>query len=100
MPVAEHRTQTTTRSERLEARVTRETKALCEKAAQIQGSSLTDFVVNSSLEAAKRTVREHEYAELTQRDRIAFVEALLSTPPAPNARLQRAVARHAQLFGE
>jgi uncharacterized protein (DUF1778 family) len=85
------------RSERLEARVTRETKALCQKAADLQGSSLTDFVVNSAIEAAKRTVRENEFAELTQRDRIAFVEALLNAPE-PNARLQKAAARHAQMF--
>ena len=100
MPVAEHKTHTRTRSERLEARVTRETKALCERAAQIEGSTLTEFVVSSSLEAAKRTLRAYEHAELTQRDRMAFVEALLTAAPAPNARLQRAAARHAQLFGE
>jgi uncharacterized protein (DUF1778 family) len=85
------------RNERLEARVTPETKSLCQQAAAIQGSTLTEFVVNSAVEAAKRTVRENEFAELTQRDRIAFVEALLN-PPAPNDRLQAAAARHAQMF--
>jgi uncharacterized protein (DUF1778 family) len=100
MPAAEPGTRTTTRSERLEARVSRETKALCQRAARIQGSTLTEFIVNCAVEAAKRTVRENEFAELTQRDRIAFVEALLSAPPAPNARLRRAAAHHAQLFGE
>jgi|SRR5580658_1764728 uncharacterized protein (DUF1778 family) len=88
-----------TRSERLEARVSPETKALCQKAAEIQGTTLTDFLVNSALEAAKQTLRENEFVELTRRDRIAFVEALL-TAAAPNARLQRAAARHAQMFQE
>jgi len=82
--------------ERLEARVTPEAKALCQRAANIQGRSLTDFVVHSAVEEAMRTVRESEFVELSRRDRIAFVEALLS-PPAPNARLQKAMQRHDQL---
>jgi len=98
MPTASHsRRHGTTRSERLEARVSPETKALCQRAAEIQGSTLTEFLVNTVVEAAKATVRENEFVELTQRDRIAFVEALLNAP-APNARLQRAAARHARIF--
>ncbi|MDQ2841751.1 MAG: DUF1778 domain-containing protein [Acidobacteriota bacterium] len=95
MPAA-NRTQTA-RIERLEARVSRETKALCQKAAAIQGSTLTDFVVNSAVEVAKRTVRENEFVVLTQRDRVAFVEALLNAP-APNARLRKAAERHERIF--
>jgi uncharacterized protein (DUF1778 family) len=80
-----------------EARVPRATKALCETAAALQGRKLTDFVVNSVVEAAQPVVRASELSELAQRDKIAFVEALLN-PPAPNARLCNAAARHAQLF--
>jgi uncharacterized protein (DUF1778 family) len=99
MPAARQKTtrRTAIRSARLEARVSQETKALCERAARIQGSTLTEFVVNSAVEAAKRTVRENEFAELTRRDRMVFVEALLNAP-APNAKLIRAAARHAQMF--
>jgi uncharacterized protein (DUF1778 family) len=95
--VARPRKPTTIRSERLEARVSPETKALCQKAADIQGSTLTEFVVNSAIQAARHAVREHKIAELTRRDRIAFIEALLNAP-VPNARLQKAAARHAQIF--
>ncbi len=83
--------------ERLEARVSREAKALCQKAAAIQGRSLTDFIVNSAVEAATRTVQENEFIVLTQRDRVAFVKALLNAP-APNTRLQKAAEHHAQIF--
>jgi uncharacterized protein (DUF1778 family) len=93
MPLAEPK-----RDARLEARIPRATKALCETAAAIQGRTLTDFVVNSVVEAAQRVVRASELSELTERDRIAFVEALLN-PPTPNARLRKAAARHAQVFG-
>ena len=85
--------------ERLETRVTSETKALCQEAARIQGRSLTDFVVNSALEAARRELRETELLELSRSDRIAFVEALLN-PPAPNSRLKRAMLRHEHLVGQ
>jgi uncharacterized protein (DUF1778 family) len=82
---------------RLEARVSRETKALCQKAANLQGRSLTDFVVQSAVEAAMRVVRDHEVIELSQRDRAAFVEALLNSPE-PNTRMLKAAKRHAQIF--
>jgi uncharacterized protein (DUF1778 family) len=98
MPGAGRGSRTTARNERLEARVSRETKELCQRAAQIQGSTLTEFVVNCAVEAAKRTVRENEFVELTRRDRVAFVEALLNPAPAPNAKLQKAVQRHARTF--
>ena len=98
MPVAARKKRRAARSERLEARVSRETKALCQKAAQIKGSTLTEFVVNCAVEAANRTIREQEFAELTKRDRRAFVEALLTPAPAPNVKLQKAARRHAQTF--
>lgn len=93
MPVVERK-----RDARLEVRMPRASKALCETAAAIQGRKLTDFVVDSVVEAAQRVVRASELSELTQRDRMAFVEGLLN-PPAPNARLRKAAARHAQVFG-
>lgn len=86
------------RDVRLEARVSRETRALWERAAAIQGKKMTEFVVNSAVEAARRVLRESELADLTRRDKIAFVEALLN-PQAPNTRLRNAAARYAQVFG-
>ena len=82
---------------RLEARLPVEVHALLKRAAQIQGRSLTDFVVSSAVVAATRTVQENEFMHLTQRDKVAFVEALLNAP-SPNARLQKAAQRHAQAF--
>jgi uncharacterized protein (DUF1778 family) len=97
MPAVATKTQSI-RDARLEARVSRETKALWERAAAVQGRKVTEFVVNSAVEAAHRVLRESELADLTRRDKIAFVEALLN-PPSPNARLRNAAARHAQVFG-
>jgi uncharacterized protein (DUF1778 family) len=98
MPASARKTSAVPRDARLEARVPRETKALCARAAAIEGRSLTDFVVNCAVAAARRIVRESELADLTRRDRMAFVEALLH-PPAPNAKLQDAAIRHARTLG-
>jgi uncharacterized protein (DUF1778 family) len=86
------------KGERLETRVSPEAKALCQRAADLQGRTLTDFVIQSAVEAAIRTIRETELLELTRRDRLAFVEAVLNAP-APNARLQQAMRRHNELVG-
>ena len=91
--------RTARKGERLEARVSPEAKELCKRAANMQGRTLTDFVVNSVVEAATRTVREGEFVALTLRDRKAFVEALLN-PAAPNTQLQNAMRRHDQLVSD
>jgi uncharacterized protein (DUF1778 family) len=67
------------------------------ESATIQGTTLTEFVVKSAVEAAKRIVRESEFLELTRRDRLVFVEALLNASK-PNARLRKAAERHARMF--
>ncbi len=89
-------TQDAKRAGRLEVRVSHEVKSLCQKAAKLQGRTLTDFVVHTVVEAAKRTVQESEFVELSRRDRVAFVETLLN-PPAPNVDLRAAMKRHAQV---
>ena len=88
-------TENTKREDRLEARVSRDVKALCQKAAKLQGRTLADFVVHTVVEAAKRTIHENEFVELNLCDRTAFAEALLN-PPAPNAKLRKAMAERAQ----
>ena len=65
------------RSERLEARISKEQKQLFTKAAMLEGRSLSDFVVSSAQKAATKTVREHEMLVLSARDREVFIAALL-----------------------
>ncbi|GAB4195687.1 MAG: DUF1778 domain-containing protein [Coleofasciculaceae cyanobacterium] len=84
--------------ERLEARISKEQKELFQRAADIQGRSLTDFVIASVLDAAKRTIQEHEMMTLSVRDREVFVEALLN-PPEPSDELRAAAQRYKQNMG-
>lgn len=88
----------TTRGERLETRISKEHKELLQRAAEIQGRSLTDFVNSSVLDAAKKAVQEHEMMTLSTRDREVFVEALLN-PPAPSDKLRAAAQRYKHKMG-
>jgi uncharacterized protein (DUF1778 family) len=86
------------RRERLEARISSEQKRLLQRAAEIRGLTLTDFVISSAQEAASVAVREEEVLTLRARDREAFVRALMH-PPVPNQRLRSAVRRYRENRG-
>lgn len=81
------------RSQRLEIRATPEQKRLIERAAQIRGTSVTDFVVNKLQEAAQEIVQESESLRLREEDRKVFFNALMH-PPAPKEYAKAAVARY------
>ena len=74
---------------RIEARVSPEQKELFERAAAIEGVTLTDFAISSMQRAAARVVQEHTVMELSLRNQRAFVEAL-QNPPEPNEALREA----------
>lgn len=78
--------------ERLEARVTSGQKEVMQRAAALERTTLTDFVVRSAQKAAEESIQRHASIALSERESRAFVEALLN-PPEPIAALRRA-ARH------
>lgn len=78
--------------ERLEARIPASVKRTIQRAARLEGQTLTDFLLQTATEAARRVIHEHEIIDLTQRDQEAFAEALLN-PPAPSPALKKA-AQH------
>ena len=87
-----------TRAERLEARVTAEQKTLIEHAAALQGRTMTDFVLTSVQDAARRAIEDHQRLDLSVRDSQAFVEALLNPLPV-NDRLRDTVRRYREETG-
>jgi uncharacterized protein (DUF1778 family) len=86
------------RRERLEARISREQKRLFQRAADLQGRTLTDFVVSSAQEAAVRTIGEMQIIRLNAEDSRAFAEALLN-PREPTERLRAAARRYREFIG-
>ena len=83
---------------RLEARLPVDVHALLKRAAEIQGRSLTDFVVSAAHDAARRTIEETELIKLSREDQQKLAQALIDPPP-PTPALRRAFARHRKLFG-
>jgi len=84
---------------RLEARITPDVHALLKRAAEIQGRTLTDFVVDAAREAACRAIEQAEVVRLSVDDQRRIAEAILN-PPAPAPALRRAARRHRALFGK
>ncbi|SJM94488.1 DUF1778 domain-containing protein [Crenothrix polyspora] len=91
-------TQETLRTSRIEARITPDALAIVKRAAELEGRSVSDFVVSSAQEAARRTIEETSLIRLSSEDQRRFVDLLLNPPPISPA-LVRAKEAHAQLFG-
>ena len=84
------------RTARLEARITPEALAVVRRAAELQGSSVSDFVVSAAQAAAHRVIEETQIIRLSAEDQARFVDLLLN-PPAPAPALLRAAEAHRRL---
>lgn len=85
------------RTARIEARIAPDALAVVKRAAEIQGRSVSDFVVAAAQEAANRTIEETQIVRLSVEDQRAFVEAILN-PPSPTPGLLRAVEAYRRLI--
>ena len=89
-----------TRSERIEARIAPETLAIVRRAAEMQGRSLSEFVVQAAEQAAQRTIEDLQVVRLSTEDQIRFVESLLNEDAEPAPAMRRAAEHHTKLFGK
>jgi len=87
------------KQDRLTARLSTVQKDMLQQAADIEGRTLTDFVLTHAQEAAQRTIREQAVLRLSERDSIAFMEALLS-PWEPGEELRADIREMRDLFGD
>ena len=85
-----------TSTARLEARISTDLHALLKRAAELQGRTVTDFVVAAVRDAAQLAVTQADVVGLSLADQESFAQALLSPPEAPPA-LQRAFDRRRRL---
>jgi uncharacterized protein (DUF1778 family) len=86
-----------TRTSRLEARVSPEVLAVLKRAAELQGRSVSDFVVAAAQDAAHRAIEEASIIRLSVEDQQRFAEALLNPEPLTPS-MERAVARYRSLI--
>ncbi len=82
---------------RLEARLPNEVLTRLKRAAEIQGRTLTDFVVAAADEAACRAIEQTEIIRLSAEDQRRIAAAILD-PPAPNRALKKAARRYRELI--
>jgi len=82
---------------RLEARLPTDVHALLKRAAEIEGRTLTDFVVTAARDAAVRTLEETEIVRLSVQDQELIADAILNPPPPAEA-LRRASRRRKTLL--
>lgn len=90
--------QESNRSARLEARIAPDALAVVKRAAELQGRSVSDFVVAAAQEAAHRAIEETQIIRLSVEHQRRFAEALIN-PPEPNEALRRAFEHHRRLVG-
>ena len=84
------------RTARIEARIAPDTLAVVKRAAELQGRSVSDFVVAAAQDAAHRAIEDAQIIRLSIEDQRAFAAMLLDPPPLAPA-LARAIDRHAAL---
>ncbi len=88
---------TSTHTARLEARISPDLHKMLKRAAELQGSSVTQFVVAAVQKAAVQALEDAELIRLSLADQRCFADALCSPPPA-NEALKRAFEKRDALF--
>ena len=89
----------TARTARLEARIAPDALAVVKRAAELQGRSVSDFVVAAARDAAHRTIEETQIIRLAVEDQRSIAEQILA-PPLPGDALRRAVVAHQELVSD
>jgi len=82
---------------RLEARISFDLHATLKRAAELQGRTMTDFVVSAVTDAAQKAIEQAEVIRLSLADQQCFAQTLLH-PQQPAPAMLRAFARRAKLL--
>jgi len=81
------------KQERINLRIQCDVKQLLERAAGFEGKTVSNFILNSALAHAEKTIQAHELMRLNNRDSLAFFEAL-NQPVQFNPKLLAAFEEH------
>ena len=81
------------RAERFSARLSKDQKALLERAAELQDRTLTDFVMSAAQSEAERVVWDRMAVTLSAAAFDAFADACISANGEPNEALRNAAQR-------
>lgn len=87
----------TARSARIEARIAPDALAVVRRAAELQGRSVSDFIVTAAQEAAERAIEQSLIIRLAVEDQRAVAASLFDPPPLAPA-MERGLERHRRLI--
>jgi len=87
------------RTARVEARISPDALAVVKRAAEIQGRSVSEFIVDAAQEAAHKTIEETTIVRVSVEDHRRIMDSILN-PPEPNEALRRAFEARRRLFGD
>lgn len=90
-------TPESTRTARVEARIAPEALAIVRRAAELQGRSVSDFLVAAALKDAHQTIEDAQIIRLSVDDQQRFADLLLNPPPLAPA-MQRALKARKRLI--
>lgn len=85
------------RTSRLEARIAPDVLSLVKHAAELQGRSVSDFVVTAAQEAAYKAIEDSGIIRLSAEDQTRFVDWLINPSPVAPA-LRHAKDAHDKFF--
>ncbi len=84
------------RTARIEARITPDALQVVKRAAELEGRSVSDFVVAAAQDAARKTIEASHLIRLSVEDQGRFADLLLN-PPEPGQALRRAKDAHSKI---
>lgn len=87
----------TTRTARVEARIAPDALAVVRRAAELQGRSVSDFLVAAALKDAQRTIEDAQIIRLSVQDQQRFAQLLID-PPALAPAMKRALKARQRLI--
>ncbi len=76
-------------NDRMSLRIASDEKLLLMRAAALEHTNLTEFVLRNVISAARKVIDKNERLELTERDSLHVLD-LLDNPPQPNDKLMAA----------
>ena len=92
-------TQATSRTARVEARIAPDALAVVRRAAELQGRSISDFLVAAALKDAHQTIEDAQIIRLSVDDQQRFAELLIN-PPLLAPAMQRALKARKRLIAD
>jgi len=83
----------------LNIRISELSKNVLQRAAAIEGNTLSHFVISQALESAHKLLSESQTLILNPEEQLRFYQ-LLENPPPLNVKLSKAIERYKEIIGD